>query len=228
MIPTVRGLLRRRLLVNVLVDPDEAASRLPMGLRPHVVAGGTVVGCCMLDIEELRPSRLSPLVGVAIRAAAHRISAEWERSDGSTEVGVYVPIRLTDSRLAVVAGGRLFPGVHRDAEVEMVDDGSSSSWFVDDGDACSIRVRATAHADPTDEVCEPIGGTCIGATIGLSPRRNGVLEGARMALSTRSARPVTIEELESTFLAGFSTAVPAPAYLMQDVSVAWSREPSLN
>ena len=69
MTPTVHGQLRRRLLVNVLVDPDEAADRLPSGVRPHVAEGGTVVGCCLLDIRELRPSPLPRQVGVGIRAA---------------------------------------------------------------------------------------------------------------------------------------------------------------
>lgn len=48
----VRGVLRRRLLVNAVVDPDEAAARLPICLRPHETPLGTVVGCCLLDIAE--------------------------------------------------------------------------------------------------------------------------------------------------------------------------------
>jgi hypothetical protein len=224
MTPTVHGHLRRRLLVNVLVDPDEAADRLPAGVRPYVAEGGTVVGCCLLDIRGLRPSPLPAQVGVNIRAAAHRISAEWDRDDGGTEVGVYVPIRLTDSRLAVAAGGRLFPGVHRTAEVELVEDGSSLSWYLNDGDACAIRVRATSRSDSADDILEPVGGTCIGANIGLSPRRNGVLEGARMEPADRRARLVEIEDLASTFIGGFATATPAPSYVMQDIAVTWRSE----
>jgi hypothetical protein len=161
---------------------------------------------------------------VNIRAAAHRISAEWDRDDGGTEVGVYVPIRLTDSRLAVAAGGRLFPGVHRTAEVELVEDGSSLSWYLNDGDACAIRVRATSRSDSADDILEPVGGTCIGANIGLSPRRNGVLEGARMEPADRRARLVEIEDLASTFIGGFATATPAPSYVMQDIAVTWRSE----
>lgn len=55
---TIRGTIRRRLLVNALVDPDEAASHLPAGLRPHKVAGGTLVGCCLLDIDSIWPALL--------------------------------------------------------------------------------------------------------------------------------------------------------------------------
>ena len=41
--------------VNSLVDPDEVAGHLPAGLRPHVGStGGTIVGCCMIEIADIR------------------------------------------------------------------------------------------------------------------------------------------------------------------------------
>ena len=120
---TVQGTLRRRLLVNAVVDPDEAARHLPPGLRPHVTPAGTVVGCCLLEIEHLRPGRMPAAIGIAMRAAAHRISAEWENDNGERVVGVYVPERRTDSRLAVAVGGRWFPGVHRPADIVVRDTG---------------------------------------------------------------------------------------------------------
>ncbi len=86
----VHGTIRRRLLVNALVDPDEAARYLPAGLRPHVTRGGTVVGCCLLDIDSIRPASLPGNVGARLRAAAHRVSVEWEDDMGATTVGVYV------------------------------------------------------------------------------------------------------------------------------------------
>ena len=52
---TIRGTIRRRLLVNAVVDPDEAARHLPVGLHPHEVEGGTLAGCCLLDIDSIRP-----------------------------------------------------------------------------------------------------------------------------------------------------------------------------
>src|SRR5918994_217777 len=109
--------IRSRLLVNALVDPDEAAQRLPNGLRPHVTGEGTVVGCCLLDIVAIRPARLPAMVGTSLRAAAHRISVEWDDDSGATTVGVYVPLRLTHSWAAIAFGGRVLPGVHRRAPV---------------------------------------------------------------------------------------------------------------
>lgn len=38
----------------------------------------------------------------------------------------------------------------------------------------------------------------------------------------RTATEVDVEILESTFLAGFATARPAPAYVMDDVAVTWT------
>src|SRR5215468_4819220 len=99
---TIAATIRRRLLLNAVVDPDEAASRLPAGIRPHVTARGTVVGCCLLQIDHLRPAPMPAAAGVSMLAAAHRISAEWSGAAGETVVGVFVPGRRTDSRLAVV------------------------------------------------------------------------------------------------------------------------------
>jgi hypothetical protein len=224
MAPAVLGVLRRRLLVNALVDPDEAARHLPPGLRPHLTPGGTVVGCCLVDIERLRPARMPAAVGVRQRAAAHRISAEWENGDGELVVGVYVPERRTGSRLAVAFGGRWFPGVHRPAEVALNDASEGFTWSVRGGDFGIDVTVTTAGRAAADLVCDPVAGTCIGANVGLSPNYHGLLEGARMQPSARTACEVLIDALESTFISSFATAVPAPAYLMEDVAVAWARE----
>jgi hypothetical protein len=221
--PTVQGILRRRLLLNALVDPAEAATRLPPGLRPHRTPVGTVVGCCLLEIEHLRPTGLPAALGVRMRAAAHRISVEWENEDGDRVVGVYVPERRTDSRLAVALGGRWFPGVHRPADIVVRDRAEGFTCAVRGGD-CSITAQVkVADAASTDLACDPIAGACIGADVGLSTTHRGRLEGARMEPSRRAAREVVVEAFESTFLAGFATAEPAPAYLMQDVPVTWAR-----
>ncbi|MGI8983312.1 MAG: hypothetical protein ACR2HM_02065 [Acidimicrobiales bacterium] len=120
----IRGTIRRRLLVNAVVDPEEAARRLPAGVRPHVSEGGTVV-------------------------------------------------------------------------------------------------RATITPTTAAVPCEPIGGTCLSATLGLSPDHRGMLA-ARMEPEHRRAQRVEIDQLDSAFLAGFTTARPAPSYLMRDVAVTWT------
>jgi hypothetical protein len=223
----VRGVIRRRLLVNAVVDPDEAARHLPPGLRPRVTAGGTVIGCCLLDIDQIRPALFPSVLGVRLRAAAHRISSEWDDESGITTVGVYVPVRHTDSRSAVMIGGRWFPGVHRRAAVRVVETDDSLRWTVEPArEASSFRVRVVTSTSTTapSVPCEPIGGTCLAASTGVSPNHRGLLEAARMEPGHRRAVQVRIDELESEFLAGFATARPAPSYLMKDVQVVWAPE----
>lgn len=223
----VKGTIRSRLLVNAVVDPDEAAMRLPRGLRPHVIPDGTVVGCCLLEIENIRPAFLPAVVGRRLRAAAHRISAEWEDDAGETTVGVYVPMRHTDSRLAVALGGRWFPGVHSPASVEQSDSKDALRWTVAASDGFAISVVAMTHGS-VDQLIDgdATGRTCLDATVGLSPDRNGVLEGARMQPDHREARAVTVEHLDSAFITGFSSARPAASYLMRDVDVVWTPAPT--
>jgi hypothetical protein len=223
------GLIRSRLLVNALVDPDEAAKRLPAGMQPHVVDGQTVVGCCLLDVETIRPQGWPALAGVRVRAAAHRISAEWVDPKGERVVGVYIPGRVSSSHAARAVGGRAFPGVYRAATTGLVDSGQSISWSVaprwvtDFG----LRVTAVVAAGEASETCEPIGGTCLDAVVGLSPGRDGALEGARMKPTHRRALPVDLVDLDSPFLDTFASVRAAPSYLMRDVPVVWSPSPQL-
>jgi hypothetical protein len=219
---TVQATIRSRLLVNALVDPDEAARHLPDRVRPHATGGGTIVGCCLVDIAGARPVRIPATMGTSFLAAAHRIAVEWD-DERTTTVGVYVPLRLTPSRAAVALGGRVFPGVHGRASIRLTDDGRRVAWSVDAGESYSVLVDASAHAAPPSAPCEPIGATCLGAEFGLSPGHDGALEVARMRPSHRQAQAVDVDHLESAFLASFATAEPAPSYVVRDVDVTWSR-----
>ena len=225
----VEGRIRRRLLVNALVDPDEVTARLPNGLRPHVVEGGTVVGCCLLDLEHVRPAWAPGVVGVGLRAAAHRVSVEWRGTGGDRPtVGVYVPLRHTDSRLAVLAGGRAFPGVHRRAHIDLLETATSLAWNVDapGRGGCALNVVASATAGPEADL-GPVGRACIDASAGLSPARDDDLEGVVMTPAHRRARRVDVEFLDSAFITAFASATPAPSYLMADVDVTWVPGPSV-
>ncbi len=220
----VRGVLRRRLLVNAVVDPDEAARRLPAGLRPHETSLGTVVGCCLLDITDLRPRLVPAAAGIRQRAAAHRISVEWENDAGETIVGVWVPGRRTDARLAVALGGRWFPGVHEPARVSLDLRPGGLSWRVDDAREFFIDVDVSVPAANGD-ACDVVAGTCLSATVGISADHRGGLEAARMQPDRRDAREVVVEKLESRFIESFRSAQLAPSYLMENIAVTWMPEP---
>lgn len=188
--------------------------------------GTTVVGCCLLEISDLRPRALPAVTGVRVRAAAHRISVEWIAATGETEVGVYVPMRHTDSRLAAALGGRWFPGVQQHARIVVARTATHLDWQVGDLESdrgCGLQVRVdtnTPMTDPTPSLCS----TCVDPTLGLSPDHHDRLEAARMAPDSRNVRAVHVEELHSTFFDGFESATPATAYLMEDLGVRWSTD----
>lgn len=218
----VVGHIRRRLLVNYWVDPAEAASCLPDGVRPHTGSnGGVVVGCCMIELDDVRPWPMPTGVGVSLRAAAHRISCEAGSQERPVRA-VFVPSRLTNALLPVLAGGRLFPGVHQRAEVQ-VSETDKLQWVVRDrgrGDPFSIAASADlAKGRPTGgEVAEIV----IGTTLGLSPgHRRGSIQAIEMEPDHLDAQEVELVDVESEFIAGFSTAQQAETLVMTDARVIW-------
>ena len=118
-VPTFRGVIDRRILVNFAVDPDVLDPVLPDRFRPRTVDGPAgeraIGGICCIRLTAMRPRGLPAAVGVASENAAHRIGVEWDGDDGETHSGVYVPRRDTSSRLNSVFGSRSF-GRHYHAD----------------------------------------------------------------------------------------------------------------
>ncbi|HET6883397.1 MAG TPA: DUF2071 domain-containing protein [Pirellulales bacterium] len=110
-IPIIRGVIDRRILVNFRVDPVILTRQLPAPFRPKLVGGTGIAGVCLIRLKHVRPRVLPAMVGISSENAAHRIAVEWQQ-DGKSCEGVFVPRRDSSSRLNVLAGGRLFPGVH--------------------------------------------------------------------------------------------------------------------
>src|SRR5262245_25155189 len=113
-LPVIRGVIERRILVNYRVDPDVLAVLLPPPFRPQVVNGYGVAGICLIRLGQIRPSGLPWWLGIGSENAAHRVAVKWEER-GQVRRGVFVLRRDTNSRLNVLAGGRIFPGVHHRA-----------------------------------------------------------------------------------------------------------------
>ena len=220
------GTITQRLLVNSWVDPDEVSPLLPSGTRPHVgTNGGVVAGCCMIEIAHARPWPAPRLVGVSLRAAAHRISVEVGPVEQPT-LAVYVPIRHTDSRPAILAGGRVFPGVHVSARIDIASDEQMLSWDVSEADESADRfgIKATAARDGKAAVDCEVADIVIGTTLGLSPgRRPTQLEAVEMFPARSAAQLVELELLDSAFLSSFHSAVQAETLLMTDVDITWKR-----
>lgn len=117
-IPTVRGLIDRRVLANFRVDPDVLSRVCPPPFRPQLVDGFGVAGICLIRLRNIRPKFLPAWVGISSENAAHRIAVEWD-ADATTRSGVFIPRRDTSSMLNAFAGGRIFPGVHHRARFDV-------------------------------------------------------------------------------------------------------------
>lgn len=113
-IPTIRGIIDRRILANFHIDHKVMANILPAPFRPKIVNGYAIGGVCLIRLTGIRPKFFPLPWGINSENAAHRIAVEWD-IDGETQEGVYIPRRDTNSRLNRLAGGTIFPGVHHHA-----------------------------------------------------------------------------------------------------------------
>ena len=140
-IPTIQGIIDRRILINYQVEAEVLADYLPKPFRPKLVKGKGVAGICLIRLTEIRPKGLPAALGISSENGAHRIAVEWNE-DGKVKEGVYIPRRDTSSRMNAWAGGRIFPGVHHLASFDVKESkGCYDVSFVSDDDT-SLAIRA--------------------------------------------------------------------------------------
>jgi hypothetical protein len=108
-IPSMRGMIDRRILANWRVDPAVLARLVPPPFRPQIVGGFGIAGVCLIRLKQIGPAFLPAMFGLSSENAAPRIAVEWQVY-GEIRRGVYVPRRDTNSRFNSLLGGRLFPG----------------------------------------------------------------------------------------------------------------------
>lgn len=90
LVPTVRGLIDRRILVNYRVDPAVMARRLPEPFRPKLFRRHAIGGICLIRLKRIRPAGWPAAIGIGSENAAHRIAVEWDEG-GAVREGVYIP-----------------------------------------------------------------------------------------------------------------------------------------
>jgi hypothetical protein len=120
-IPRLKGIIKRRLLVNFRADPAVVQRILPHPFRPKLHDGHAIVGICLIRLEQIRPAGFPGFVGLRSENAAHRIAVEWIDASGNMREGVYIPRRDSGSWLNWLAGGRVFPGKHHAARFSVID-----------------------------------------------------------------------------------------------------------
>lgn len=118
LMPTMHGLIDRRMLVNFRMQPEVIGKLLPSCFRPKLVKGWAMAGICLIRLKDIRPRGFPLPCGLTSENAAHRIAVEWDEN-GITREGVYIPRRDTSSNLQALVGGRMFPEVHHVADFDV-------------------------------------------------------------------------------------------------------------
>jgi hypothetical protein len=230
-IPTVRGIIDRRILVNFRVDAALLARLLPAPFRPKLVNRAGLAGVCLIRLKHIRPRFLPPFLGVSSENAAHRIAVEWE-DHGELREGVFIPRRDTSSRLNTLAGGRLFPGVHHHAafRVQEHDDRYRVELNSDDRRThLLVEGQVAEELPPTSafgslkEASDFFERGSLGYSATAQP---GQFDGLELRSFDWRVRPLAVERVESSFFEDRALFPPGSvefdcALLMRGIEHEW-------
>jgi hypothetical protein len=203
-VPTLRGVIDRRMLVNFRVDPAVLAALLPAPFRPKLIHGVGMVGICLIRLRGVRPGFLPSWLGFTSENAAHRAAVEWPTPAGDRE-GVYVRRRDTDSRLTALVGGRLFPGVahHARFAVRETADHFEVALRSDDGATNLAVVADLAPALPKtsvfaslDEASDFFRAGSLGYSETPDPT---TFQGMELHCRRWQVEPLTVREVRSSY-----------------------------
>ncbi|HTI70395.1 MAG TPA: DUF2071 domain-containing protein [Candidatus Limnocylindria bacterium] len=234
-LPTIHGLIRRRLLVNFRVDAAVMGRFLPSPFRPKLHRGYAIAGICLIRLEQIRPGWLPPICGISSENAAHRIAVLWDEPSLGSREGVFIPRRDTGSWLNHFAGGRLFPGEHQWADFSVTDDGSHISMSIQAHDR-GMALELLAHEGesfPASSCFESLAESSAffaAGSVGYSVTRDCCrFDGIRLETVGWDVRPLAVERVESSFFANPSVFPPGSvtfdhALIMREVRHQWHGE----
>ena len=234
-LPTLQGLIKRRILVNFRADPDRVQALLPNSFRPKLHHGKAIAGICLIRLEHIRPKHVPGFVGISSENAAHRIAVEWDE-DGQTREGVFIPRRDTDSAVNALAGGTLFPGEHNRADfsVSETDEGINFSMASRD-DKVKVVLSGTFSNDlPDDSIFDSLDESSKffeGGSLGYSVTKGEKhLDGITLETKEWRVRPLSLDSVSSSFYDD-KTIFPEGtiefdhALIMQNIEHEWHSSP---
>lgn len=200
-IPTIQGIIDRRVLVNFTVDPDVIKKIIPAPFRAKIYKGKAIVGICLIRLKHIRPKGLPIFIGISSENGAHRIAVEWTEN-GETKEGVYIPRRDTSSYLNSLAGGRVFPGRHFHAKFDVKE--ANGHYHIafksSDGTTISIDGDKTDSLN-TNSIFQDLDAASKffqGGAVGYSPN-GGKFDGLKLKTYTWKIEPLHVTDVHSSF-----------------------------
>lgn len=236
-LPTIQGVIARRVLVNYRVDVAVLQRLVPAPFRVKAVAGFGIAGVCLIRLANMRPRFWPAALGFGSENAAHRIAVEWDTVDGVRE-GVYVPRRDTSSTLNVLLGGRLFPGQQHRARFDVHESPERLSIALRSRDGQTrVRVEAApAQQLPATSVfgsLEAASAFFERGSVGYSATdREGCYECIELKSFAWNVEPLAVALVESSFFAD-AQRFPAgtvcfdSAFLMRAIPHEWRAHEAL-
>ncbi|MFC6998806.1 DUF2071 domain-containing protein [Rufibacter roseus] len=202
-IPTIKGTIDRRILINFQVDKEVVTKFLPKPFRPKLVEDKAIVGICLIRLKGIRPKGLPEAFGISSENGAHRIAVEWTE-EGVTKEGVYIPRRDTSSKLNSLAGGRVFPGVHHLADFNVNEKGGqySVNFKSDDGTTLSIKGQETDvwNSESVFENLASASDFFQSGAIGYSPDKAGeTFDGLELKTEKWEVSTLAVSQVQSSF-----------------------------
>jgi hypothetical protein len=206
-IPVIKGIIKRRLLVNFRAEPSAVQRLLPQPFRPKLNRGHALVGICLIRLEQVRPAGLPGALGLSSENAAHRIAVEWTDPAGMLREGVFIPRRDTGSLLNRVAGGRIFPGEHHPARFAVLDIDGHIEFSMQSLDG-KVTVRISGDDTetlPTSSCFKSLAEASAffeGGSLGYSVTGDGDrLDGLLLRTLEWRLRALSVSKVESSFFA---------------------------
>lgn len=145
-IPTIHGIIERRILVNYVVEASIVEQIIPKPFRPKLYNGKAIVGICLIRLKNIKPKGFPNFIGLKSENGAHRIAVEWDEN-GAVKEGVYIPRRDTNLRLNAIIGGRIFPGKHFFAKFNIKEENNTYHLDFISSDNTTIELDAKLAAE---------------------------------------------------------------------------------
>jgi hypothetical protein len=201
-IPTIQGIIDRRVLVNFTVDPDIIQKIIPQSFRSKIYKGKAIVGICLIRLKHIRPKGLPGFIGISSENGAHRIAVEWTEN-GKLKEGVFIPRRDSSSLLNKFAGGRIFPGRHFHAKFDVKEEKGHYHIAFKSSDGTTISI----DGDKTDElnsssIFENLDNASKffeGGAVGYSPNGGDTYEGLQLKIFNWKVEPLNLTAVQSSF-----------------------------
>ena len=231
-LPTIQGVIRRRILANFRIDPQVMQRQLPSRFRPKLHEGFAVAGICLIRLEHMRPMLMPEIIGLNSENAAHRVAVLWDDDGGVTREGVFISRRDTNSQLNHLLGGRIFPGEHHQASFNVAESESEIKFSMKSADAAveveiegelADELPSTSIFSSLAEASSFFEGGALGYSVTSEPDR---LDGLKLETSEWRVEPLQVTRVYSSY---FSDEEKFPkddigfdhALIMRNVAHEW-------